>query len=386
VITDKVGRGESNVTYDIITNASDPVLVPVAGHYRIRVKYNGDLVEDSGDLADRASAVAWAANSAYIGVGLGADPAIPVAVTNAALTGGVDDHASVTNTQLQAALDKFNADLGPGQVSMPGYTSDAAHAMLVSHALANNRTFVLDLPDTASDATLKSSSLYVRGLGRAAGSAKGACFAPWDVAPGEFGPTSRTVPPSWRQMATMGRNDASGLSPNEPSAGDNGQGEYVTGLSQPAWSPAVRQSLHEAGVNVSIMKYGVVTTYGNRTPVDQVVDKNYSLLSNQRLEMAIRAEFKLVEDNFQFKELDGFRRNINKFVSRLDGVCQRWWAIGSLKGDTPGEAYSIDGGTTVNTDQTMANGELRAETVLRMSPHNERTIIGIAKVPSQEAI
>lgn len=387
VATDKVGPGASLVTLDVITNTSDPVLVPTAGHFRIRVSYKGGIIEDSGDLATRADAVAWAANSKFVGLALGADATNPVAVAGATPVGGVDDHANVGTTQIKAALDKFVADLGPGQVAVPGFTSDAIHDLIVDHAFKNNRTYMLDLPDTANDATLRASATHIRSLGRVAGSDRGGIFAPWDKAPGDGG-TVRTVPPSWRQMATMARNDASGLSPNVPAAGDNGVAEFVNDLSQPAFTPAVRQALNEAGVNVSIIKYGNVTTYGYRTPVDQSngAEAKYGLLSNQRLEMAIKAEFKVVEDRFQFKELDGFRRNINRFGGQLSAVLLRFHGLGSLHGEAPSDAYRVDVGPTVNTEATMAAEELRAECVVRMSPFNERTIIGIARVPSQEVI
>lgn len=385
IATDKVGQGASNVTLDVLTHTSDPVTVPVVGHYRVRVRYAGDIVEDSGDLATRGDAVAWSANSDYVGLALGADPSVPVAVAAAGLAGGNADIASVTTTQLQSAFDAIPADLGPGQVAAPGYTSDAVHQIVVGHAFENDRTYVLDLPDSPDDSVLRASSSVIRALGRALGSAKGGMFGPFDIAPGEAVGTTRVVPPSWRQMATMARNDAAGMSPNEPAAGDNGRALYVTGVTQ-TYDDVQRQALNEAGCNITIMKYGVPVTYGFRTPVDQVVDRNYSRLSNQRLEMAIRAEFKQVEDRFQFKELDGFGRNISRFVSAIDGVLLSWFTRGSLKGATASEAYRVDGGPNVNTDETEAAGELRAETVVRMSPFNERTIIGIAKVPSEEEL
>lgn len=386
IVTDKVGPGASNVTVDLITNASDAVLVPVAGHFRIRTRWNGNLVEDSGDLLTRAAAVAWSASSRFVGITLGGSTNVPVAVSAAALTGGSDDHASVAQAHYQTAIDKFDPDLGPGQISIPGATSDALHGVIVAHGLANNRSWVLDLPDTANDATLRTSMGFIRALGRVGGSDKGGGFAPWDDAPGEVAGTRRVVPPSWRQMATMGRNDAAGMSPNEPAAGDNGQALYVDRLSQPAWSKATRQALNEAGVNVSIIKNNTVTTFGFRTAVDQTTEANYSLLSNQRLEMAIRADFKVIEDAFQFKELDGFGRNTGRFASRLTSVLMKWFDAGSLKGETPGQAFSVDTGPSVNTNDTMAALELRAETVVRMAPFNERTIIGIAKVPSNQEV
>lgn len=386
-VVDKVGPGVSGVTLDLIDNATDAVLVPVAGHFHIKVRYNGDVVEDSGDLATRADAVAWSAGSRYTALTLGVSTNVPAPVSAKALTAGVDDHASVTTTQLQAALDRFDIDLGPGQVAIPGYTTDVVHDMLAAHGKTNNRVPVYDLPDTANDATLRASAAHIRSLKQSAsdlgGSDKGGCFVPWDTCGGAGG-TVRVVPTSWRQMATMARNDADGLSPNQPAAGKYGAAEYVTGLSQPAWTKAQRQALNEAGVNVSILKYGRVMTYGFRTPVDQVVDKKWSMLSNARLEMAVRALFKVEEDAFQFSELDGFRRNIARFVSALDGVLLRFQQIGSLKGATPYESYRVTG--DVNTDTTMSNGELRAEAVIRISPFNERTIIGLARVPSEEAI
>jgi hypothetical protein len=122
--------------------------VGVAGGV-ITVYENGTAVETSPVQADVTAAQAWSTGSRYIDitpVGSGAlTDTAPVA-----LTGGADDRVNATDTQRQAALDRFAKALGPGQVLMPGDTRTQAHQMLAAHANANNRFALLDAPDTAT--------------------------------------------------------------------------------------------------------------------------------------------------------------------------------------------------------------------------------------------
>jgi hypothetical protein len=95
----------------------------------ITVREGATVVETSPALADVTAAQAWSTGSRYIDI----TPVGTGALTDSAavtLAGGADDRTNATDTQRQAALDRFSKALGPGQVSMPGDTRIQAHTML----------------------------------------------------------------------------------------------------------------------------------------------------------------------------------------------------------------------------------------------------------------
>jgi uncharacterized protein len=377
------GDWSSRVSLTVNTNAQDATIP--AGSFVVIVELDGEVVVESPVLADQNAAVAWAqANAAdWVVLTLGASANDPAHVSEVALSAGSDDHAAATDADREAALAKLTKDLGPGQVSVPGATTNAIQVALLAHGDAMGRVPVLDGIDTAVSATLIAQAAALRG---SVGDRYSGLFAPWDTVPGIMKGTTRTVPPSARVMGNMARNDGLGLSPNTPAAGDKGQAQFTTGLSQAAWNDTDREALNDAGVNVSRVVYGGVRTYGYRTLADPTTEPNYIFLSNSRLRSAIKARLDAVAESFEFSEIDGFGRNIQRFVGQCIGVLSPFWAEGSLYGATQQEAFNVDGGAQVNTPQTIANGEMHAQCAVKMSPFAERVIIDVAKVGITEAV
>ena len=147
------------------------------------------ILEDTGELPDQNSAVAWSLYSNYIRLSLGASVNNPAPMAATALSAGNDDRASITDPQWQAALDSFGNGLGPGQVSSPGRTTPTAYAQLIAHADAKQRVAILDAANTPTAATLISSFASISDR-------YSAVFAPWLIIPGVVVNTTRTVPPS----------------------------------------------------------------------------------------------------------------------------------------------------------------------------------------------
>lgn len=377
------GAWGNNLTIQVLDNTDDATIQ--AGRYRLRVVESGVVKETSGDLQTQADAVAWAQNSVNVNVAIGASANPPVKAAAAALTTGADDRASIVDAHWLIAQNLFTKDLGPGQIAQPGRTTDNAHDQLLAHGVLNNRVPCLDLPDSGSAATLRTSALAQRNRADK-GQRFGGAFAPWDVIPGLLPGTTRVVPPCGRQMGVIARNDAAGESPNVPAAGELGQAEFVIDLSQPKFSDADRESLNEAGVNVSIVKYGGVRTYGWRTLTDPLNDPNWITLSNSRLYMAIAAEADVISERHAFKMLDGKKVEMNRYGADLTGMLLPFFNEGSLYGESPAEAFDVNVGAQVNTPATIAARELHAVLELRMSPFGERVILEVVKVPSQEAI
>jgi hypothetical protein len=347
------------------------------GTFQIQIAdANNVVLEQSGDLSTQADAVNWSAGSQYVMITLGASALIPANAALAALATGTDDRTNITDAQWQAALDAISPDLGPGQVSMPGRTILAAQTALLAHAQARNRRALVDLADSGSRATLVTAAIALRG----ASARCAAAFSPWAVIPGILGGTTRTIPYSAIQAGIIARNDGSGMSPDDPAAGDAGQSNYAIDLSQPAWSDADRQLLNEAGVNVAVRKYGGIRTYGYRTLVNPTTDPVWVGFGGSRLVMAYAARGDEILERHIFDKIDGNGFLFGVIHGELAAIANEYYGDGSLYGATPEQAFLIDVGTQVNTPQTIANRELHAKVNLKISEMAEMVELDLIKV------
>lgn len=337
-------------------------------------------LEASPDLEDTDAAVLWAQGSSYIRLALGASANDPAVAAAASLAGGDDDRASITDTEWATALGNMSGDLGIGQVSAPGRTSDVGHQQLLDHAESNRRTAILDAPDSATQGTLTASAAAASG-----GERFGGMFWPWLVVPGVVSGTTRTVPPSALVAGKLAANDAAGLGANAPAAGVNGVASYVVGLSQ---DPGAldRQTLNEAGVDVIREMFGSVRIYGWRSLVNSNADPGWVDLGNARLYMAIAGEGAAIGEQFMFDKIDGQGKTISAFNGALAAMLARYYQNGDLFGASASDAFFVDTGAQVNTDETLANNELHAVLNVRMSPFAELVEIEIYKRPITEGV
>lgn len=337
------------------------------------------FTETLGPYTTNALAVSGAESThGVLTIGTATDP---VALSATVLTGGTDDHANTTDTELGTALGLLAKDLGPGQVLCPGVTTATAHALLQAHADTNNRVAYLDAPDTATVATITAVAATDRGQ---TGKRFSGLFAPWAVAPGYLGVGTRTVPYSAVQAGLSARLDRISGNPNLPAAGDNGRCSYVTGVSQAAWTDAQRETLATAGVNVARVIRDVVETFDFVTLTSPTTDANWLALSNARLHTAISADALEIADEFLFRQLD--QATIQEFGGRLTGMLLGYLTIGALQGGSPAEAFRVDVGNQVNTPTTIAAEQLHAALSVRESQFGRVVNIAITKVASQDAI
>lgn len=366
--------------YGIYGNEIDVITtVPGAGTFQFAVTYLGATVETSPVLNNIAEAVAWATNTSQYVDMTAVGSADPVAATTA-LASGTDDYSNATETTWANAMALFTKDKGPGQVSAPGRVTATTQTALLAHAAANNRVAVLDTADSVTVATHTSQAATLRALSTAR---YGALFGPWAVIPGITPGTTRTVPYSAVQAGLIARTDSAGNNANVAAAGSyqlNGIARYATALSQVAWSDANRETLHDAGVNVALVKYGAVETYGYRTLVNPLVDDTWIDFGNARVAMQISAESYAVGETFVLRQIDGQGIVASEFAAALTGeILLPLYEAGALYGDTFQDAASVDTGNQVNTEETIADGELHALISVRLSPHAERVIIEITK-------
>jgi phage tail sheath protein FI len=242
---------------------------------------------------------------------------------------------------------------------------------------------VLDAPDTAVVATLTSSATAAR----AGGNGKyGALFAPWAIVPGIAVGTTRTVPYSAVVAGIVSRNEGQ-FSPNDPAAGEKGISRFAIGLSQADQTDANRDLLNTAGVDMARILQGSVKTYGWRSLADPAVEPQWLNFGNARLYTAIAADAQTVGDSFVFDQIDGQGLTISQYGGELAAMLLTYYNEGALYGQTPDEAFSVDVGAQVNTDTTIAAGELHAVLAVRMSPMAEFVIIEVVKVAiTQEVV
>ncbi len=370
-----LGPGAYGNDLDVVVTGSGPFVISIQD-------VDGVTVETSPSLADNDEAVAWSEGSAYIRlIDLGGD--IP-AVGDFGLQNGTDDRSNATDATWVAALDRFTKDLGPGQVSVPGRTSAQGQSDLLDHAEEFNRIALVDFVDTATEGTLISAAATLRAKAQAR---YGGGFAPWATIPGLTPGTERTVPYSAVQAGLIARLHSAGYNPNIAAAGVRGVARFATGLSQVAWTDVEREQLNDAGVNVAIVKDGNVRTYGYRTFANPLtIAKEWLQLTNARLAMEIMAKAEIEGETFILDQIDGRGHKISEFNGALSGICLPYFIDGALYGATPQEAYKVETGPQVNTEETLAAGELNAIVYVRMSPFAEMVSIEVNKVAITEVL
>jgi len=366
---------------------SAQVAVPNAGQFQLVITQGGAVVESSPVFADKPSAVAWQSATGVVS-DLGGTT-LPIAAAAAPLAGGTDDRASIGDAQWATALNRFTADLGPGQVSYPGRATTQGYANLLTHAQARNRFALLDVADTTNVATLLSAAATVRSVAPPQGVSDaparfGMLVGPWGFIPGLAPNTTREVPFSAVQAGLMAESDTV-QSPNVPAAGVNGQSSYLTGLNA-AFDDPTHDQLAAAGVNIAKTIYGSIRAYGYRTAVDPILDANRLLASNARLRMAIFAKGNVTLENHAFAEMDGQGIEFTKLERDLTGVLLPYFSDGSLYGTKPSEAFSVDIGPSVNTIASIARNELHATVKYRPSPFAELVQLDLYKTPITQEV
>lgn len=383
LVAEAVGEGAWYNGVNVIVE-TDPAN---AAARRVRVTHDTDptIIEASPYFATQQELHDWAANrSKIINLNIGVSALMP-ADGNYNLALGNDDRANIVDAQRIAGLAEFDPDLGPGQVCIPGATTAAAWDAVLTHAEGNNRSAVLDYPDTEDEATLTALADTARAHGRV-----GAGFGPWVVMP-NVGGITKVVPPSLAVAARSAKQDSvtGGYGQNKPAAGTrNGRGILSGALdvSQSFSDPALRQRLNEAGVNLIRNLRGDVTIFGWRSLADSEVDVGWVNFGHRRMQTAIAAGVDSVMGEFMFDEIDGAGLLLGQLNGQIKGrVVQPFYDRGSLFGATPEDAYRIDT-DSVNTKETIQNRELHAVVTVVESEFAEEITVEVVKKQITEGV
>lgn len=290
--------------------------------------------------------------------------------------------AGTYEANIVTALAFFTRDLGPGQVAVPGRKTPATRLSLAQHAEATNRVAISSATSTATVATVVADTTIASITSDQ--ERRIALFAPDIVVPVSTGVT-RTISPEAIVMGLMAKRDGEGRTPNEPAAGALGESSVAVNTAF-SYTDVDRTTLNVNGANILRSMYGGVRVYGYRTLADPSTDDNYVNLANARLFMAIEAQADAIAERYVFRQLDGRRLTITEFGGALTGMLLPFWQLGSLYGTTPDQAFRVDVGPNVNTDATIANRELKASIILRMSEYAEEVKIDIVKARVTEAV
>lgn len=363
------------------------ILAGTVSGYQIQIlDANNVVLENSGDLADQASGIAWSLGSNYFRFTLGATALNPAVAAAASPTGGADDRASIVDAQWATAIGLWTADLGPGQVAAPGRTSDVGHQQLVTHASLFNRRAVLDSPDlplATSLATITTSAGNAKqGIGQFA-----AFFWGWITCPGPASaPTvQRTVPPSPFVCARIAATDAI-YGSDTPAAGDQGAHSWPAGVSQKTPDDTTWSTAYAAGVNVIFSDRGLVTIFGWKTLADPINLPAWLGFGVSRYLMSLAARLRAAANRFDFTKIDGKGETAAALGGALTAICDADYALNNLYGATAKDAYLVSVASPVNTDATAQAGSLNANVAVRPAPDAEFVNINIVNTPVTQAV
>jgi len=369
---------------DIELEGEMPVgIAPMSGGTPLRVVVTdgAQVVERSRQILTVGDAVSWARGSDYVSIT--ADPQNEenalAAVADVTLSGGTDGGA-VTPQVIEDALDRFTYSMGFAQVVIPGATLASTHGAILAHCDKNRRFALLDLDDT-DDATIAADANGLHGM---IGSRFASALAPRIVYPGPVGGTTTLVPYSAVQAGIIARADGTTGNPNEAPAGSNGESLAARGIARD-FDNDTRELLNDLGVTLpKMMRTGVMRTYGTRTAAGPL-NPNWLWAPGSRTVLAMCHEFDMIAEEFVHRQIDGARRLFTRLEVALGGVCLDYFNLGALYGEEPEDAFSIDT-VSVNTDETIARGEVHAIVRVRVSPPGEWVVIELQKTPITQTV
>lgn len=327
-----------------------------------------DQTAEIGTQAGFAGIVLGASSNVPVTITLGGGSGLPTVAAATVLAGGTDDHANITQTQVDVALANLAADLGPGNVAAPNWQTSACGLSLLSHAKTYSRFAVCDTVNGASKSTLLSHASALQG---GVNASYGMLLAPHIQIPAlSTGGTVRTVPPSALQCAKFAETDASD-SPNQSAAGRWGTSRYATGVTATfARIPAGTSdadNLSDAGVNLVVFKDGAVKVFDNLTLVTATgAEANYIQVPTVRYRMWKVAQFLEDASDQQFAKIN--RNTLAAWKTQAEGHLLVDFANGDLFPDDddprPATAFNVDVATP-NTPTTMNAGQMNMAVAVR---------------------
>lgn len=318
-------------------------------------------------VADAAATSAPAPIAAWVGDCLNEGAPAVVLLRAAAV-----DASAVTQTEWATALAKLTADLGPGQVCIPGVATAAAYAALLAHGDATGRTVLLDAVSVPTASALATTAA---GLAASAGATRAAFITPWVTVPASGG-TTRDVPGSLIAAGLAARGDARVGHANQAPAGlhDGGAGVSARGTAvTKVFLDSEVDALYDAGVDTIRMVLGRPTLMGWDALTTDAV---FHQLNAGRTAMQLVDGITAVCSQFEFRQIDGRGHLYAELEGALRGYLQPLWQADALYGATATDAFDVEV-ASVNNPTTAAAGELHASVAAALTQHAEKVIIDV---------
>lgn len=347
--------------------------------FRIIITLNDVVVEDKTNLATPAEAVDAFKDSPYVRLTNLAstntppsnNPAVLVAT---ALSAGSDDRASVTDTHYINTLALFTKDLGDGAVAIPSRTTTAIWTGINTHCIANNRIGLLSAAQGDSSSTLLSRNDEVD-------SEYCGIFAPWITVP-DGGTGTRIISPEG-YVAAMRARAHDQVGPWRVPAGEIAVANTVVDV-QTRFTETQANDLDAGRINIIRFIANTVRLYGWRSQSSNVAE--YSLLKDRDLLNYLVVESEKRLEAFVFQTIDRKGHLLAAVNASLVGLVDPISQAGGLyplfnqNGQQVDPGYKVDTSSAVNSETTLANNEVRARLLVRISPAGALVSLTIVKV------
>lgn len=340
---------------------------------------DGVEIERSPDT-DRNGLLAWEPSSGVVVADGGASTDLPASGT-VQFASGDDARVTIDQADYQAALDLITPEHGTGQLIAPGaagHTDEATiHLAMLAKAAdpACQRFAVLDIDPAAAAGTAVSKATPLR----ASGNGRWGTIVHPRVQVRAQGST-RLVPASGFWVGRAAATDALAGVGQAPAGQLYGEHGAIVDVER-TFTDAERLQLNDAGVIPVVRVNGNPRVYGAVTLADPAVagDIAYRWVTASRAIIRIRALAQQVVERYVLRRIDGPRLILAELSNDLSGLLDSEFQAGNLFGDRPQDAYRVDTSyPTVNTDQSLADGYLRAAVEVRVVPVAERVVLDIA--------
>jgi phage tail sheath protein FI len=366
------GAWSSDVSVQVLAGST-------AATFRLKVFYQGALVEDYTNLSSPQQAVSKInARSVYVKLAdAGSTTAVPgnnpAPTTNpAALGAGTDDRTNVNTQTYLGALALFEVGFGDGAVAIPGAGS-SVHQGLIDHADAYNRIALLSAERGADKDTLigYASDLDAKRAG---------LFAPWVQVPDGFGGVKAISPEAYVAAARSKAHNATG--PWRAAAGQISLASYVVAPDQ-VFSVADSNDLDSDKVSIIRTVAGSTRLYGWRSLSGDF--DNWAYLTGADVINRYVTEATNQLEQYVFGVIDSSGHLLATIKGTLVGIAEPMASAGGLfaRSDDLGNAvdpgYSVDTGSTLNTVASLALNQVLATVALRVSPVGASIMLSVTK-------
>jgi hypothetical protein len=285
------------------------------------------------------------------------------------VSGGSRLYVAPLGTDESASADLFPTTAGPGQLMAPEVVAAADIVNLQAWAWANNKVYIAQAPDNATQAALETLAAAVTNV---EGGRVSMLEADQLMIPGAAPGATRYVGASVVKGALMARSDRVTGNPNLAAAGNHTPGAggvsvYVIGVKNER-SVSVQKALAQAQVNSFRTVNGLPRSYGYWTLADLDALPQWWDMGGSRTIMAIRAEEQNVAEEMMFGQVAANGLFLDKYQGALSGVLARYQRLGALFGTDKDPGYRVDVTATVNPVENVAKGLITAAISLRTSP------------------